>query len=578
MENELEERSSLDSILDYAQTLWRWVWLLLLAGLAAGAVTYYITNQQPRTYQSSTRVMVNAGTSTIYENYYTSYYSQTLAETYAQTMATQSILATVEERLGYKIPGSVKVTQVETQPLIDILVTDTDPQRAADIANMLVTVFSEKVISDQQLRYTDLKNSLETEMAEVDEQLTSINERLAVLEIKQSELEEAQRIEAAQRAAGLTPTVSATQDPADIVERTQLELAQSQYQNTRFSLFSSLQQIKLSEAQSITTINQLDPALPNPNAIAPQPMKSAGLAAVVGLMVAAMIVFLVAFLQDEIRDPGEFTRRWGVPVLGLITNYHTNGEQIITIAKPRMPVSEAFRSIRTNLQFSGIDAPLRSVLVTSASPSDGKTSIVANLATVFAQSEKGVVAIDGDLRRPRLHKVFKLSNRVGLSDYFIRTPDRMTGVVKQTPVKGLNIVTSGSLPPNPSELLSSNKMKEVLELLSSHFDMLIVDSPPLLAVTDALVLARFVDGVILVIDPRRSKRGAIRQAIEQLQRIEVRLLGVVLNNVKVKRSSYYYARDYYYSKQYGKGSHDSISSIQVDEPEGEEEMSPVKGV
>ena len=577
MENELEERSSLESILDYAQTLWRWAWLLLLAGLAAGAVTYYITNQQPRTYQSSTRVMVNAGSSTIYENYYTSYYSQTLAETYAQTMATKSMLATVEERQGYKIPGSVKVSQVATQPLIDILVTDTDPQRAADIANMLVTVFSEKVISDQQLRYADLKASLETEMAQVDEQLTAINERLAVLEIKQSEFEEAQRIEAAQRAAGLNPTVSVKQDPADIVERTQLELSQSQYQNTRFSLFSSLQQIKLSEAQSITTINQLDPAVPNFTAIAPQPMKSAGLAAIVGLMVAAMVVFLVAFLQDEIRDPGEFTRRWGVPVLGLITSYHTNGEQIITIAKPRMPVSEAFRSIRTNLQFSGIDAPLRSMLVTSASPSDGKTSVAANLATVFAQSEKDVVIIDADLRRPRLHKVFKLSNRIGLSDYFIRTPDRMTGAIKQTPVNGLNIVTSGSLPPNPSELLSSNKMKEVLDLMSSHYDMLIVDSPPLLAVTDALVLARFVDGVILVIDPRRSKRGAIRQAIEQLQRTEVRLLGVVLNNIKVKRSSYYYARDYYYSKQYGKGSRDSVSSIQLDEPESEEEMSAAKG-
>jgi capsular exopolysaccharide synthesis family protein len=577
MENELEERSSLESILDYAQTLWRWAWLLLLAGLAAGAVTFYITNQQPRTYQSSTRVMVNAGSSTIYENYYTSYYSQTLAETYAQTMATKSMLATVEERQGYKIPGSVKVSQVATQPLIDILVTDTDPQRAADIANMLVTVFSEKVISDQQLRYADLKTSLETEMAQVDEQLTAINERLAVLEIKQSEFEEAQRIEAAQRAAGLNPTVSVKQDPADIVERTQLELSQSQYQNTRFSLFSSLQQIKLSEAQSITTINQLDPAVPNFTAIAPQPMKSAGLAAIVGLMVAAMVVFLVAFLQDEIRDPGEFTRRWGVPVLGLITSYHTNGEQIITIAKPRMPVSEAFRSIRTNLQFSGIDAPLRSMLVTSASPSDGKTSVAANLATVFAQSEKDVVIIDADLRRPRLHKVFKLSNRIGLSDYFIRTPDRMTGAIKQTPVNGLNIVTSGSLPPNPSELLSSNKMKEVLDLLSSHYDMLIVDSPPLLAVTDALVLARFVDGVILVIDPRRSKRGAIRQAIEQLQRTEVRLLGVVLNNIKVKRSSYYYARDYYYSKQYGKGSRDSVSSIQLDEPESEEEMSAAKG-
>jgi len=243
--------------------------------------------------------------------------------------------------------------------------------------------------------------------------------------------------------------------------------------------------------------------------------------------------------------------------VGVITHYPYNQDQLITVAKPRMPVSEAFRSLRTNLQFSGIDTPLKTVLVTSASPSDGKSSIVANLATVIAQSEKNVVVMDADMRRPTLHKLFKLSNRIGLSDYFIRTPEKMTGVVKKTRVNGLNIITSGSLPPNPSELLSSSKMQDVLSLLEKHFDMVLLDSPPLLAVTDALILAKSVNGVLLVVDPKKTKRGAIRQAIEQLQRLDTRLLGVVLNNIKVKRSSYYYNRDYYYSKQYGRTSEDA---------------------
>jgi capsular exopolysaccharide synthesis family protein len=183
--------------------------------------------------------------------------------------------------------------------------------------------------------------------------------------------------------------------------------------------------------------------------------------------------------------------------------------------------------------------------------------VAANLATVLAQNDKNVVVVDGDMRRPTIHKIFKLSNRLGLSDYFLRAPEKMSGVVKKTQVDNVSIITSGSLPPNPSELLSSTKMRDVVTLLAKHFDMVILDSPPLLAVTDALVLTKIVDGVILVVDPKKTKRAGIRQAIEQLQRVDARLLGVVLNNIKIKRSSYYYNREYYYSKHYGKTGGDS---------------------
>ena len=557
MENELEERSSLESILDYAQTLWRWAWLLLLVAIASGAVAYYLTNQKPRVFEANTRAVVNVVTgSDYYDAYSASYGAQRLAETYAQTMITPELLQSVSERLGYEVTGKITVTPVENSPIFTIVVTDSDPQKAADTANMVLTTFSEKVMTDQSSRYTDLKQGLEEEIARIDQSLTDINERLAVLQIKEAELAEAEKRAAQMVAEGLEP-IEVVRDPNDYVARAQLELAQSQYQSTRSSLFYNLQQIKLPEVQSATTISQIDKAVANAEPIQPQPMKSAGLAAVVGLIAAGGIVFLIAFLQDEVRDPEEFSRRWGVPVVGVITHYPYNQDQLITVAKPRMPVSEAFRSLRTNLQFSGIDTPLKTVLVTSASPSDGKSSIVANLATVIAQSEKNVVVMDADMRRPTLHKLFKLSNRIGLSDYFIRTPEKMTGVVKKTRVNGLNIITSGSLPPNPSELLSSSKMQDVLSLLEKHFDMVLLDSPPLLAVTDALILAKSVNGVLLVVDPKKTKRGAIRQAIEQLQRLDTRLLGVVLNNIKVKRSSYYYNRDYYYSKQYGRTSEDA---------------------
>ena len=160
--------------------------------------------------------------------------------------------------------------------------------------------------------------------------------------------------------------------------------------------------------------------------------------------------------------------------------------------------------------------------------------------------------MDADLRRPNIHKMFQLSNRVGLTDQFIQTQDRFNGSLKSTQVANLHAITSGSLPPNPSELLSSGRMSEVLQLLSNQFNIVIVDSPPTLLVTDAMVLAQRVDGVLLVVKPSVTKWGALRQAIEQLQRVKANLLGVVINDVNVGRSRYYYYRGYYKQK-YRKG-------------------------
>lgn len=568
MDNDFEEHSSLESILDYAQTLWRWLWVLILVAVAAGAGAYYLTDQQPRVYQSSSRAIVNVvSRSDYYDSYTATYTSQRLAETYAQTMITESLLQTVAEKLGYPVTGTVKATSVENSPIFTVTVTDSDPQKAADTVNAVIEAFAEKVVEDQSSRFQELKLSLETEITALDEKLTEINYQLALLEMKDVEYQNALDRAAELEEAGLEP-VKVERDPQDYVQRAELELAKSQYQSNRSSLFANLQSIRLSEVQSATTISQLNQAVAVSDPIQPQPLKSAGLAALVGFMLTAGIVFLVAYLEDEIRDPSEITHRWGVPVIGIISNYASGETSLITMTKPRMPVSEAFRSLRTNLQFSGIDSPLKTLLVTSASPSDGKSSIAANLATVIAQSDKDVVVVDADMRRPTMHKVFKLSNRIGLSDYFIRTPDKMSGVVKKTAVNNLSVITSGSLPPNPSELLSSTKMRDVITLLAKHFDMVILDSPPLLAVTDALVLTRSVDGIILVVDPKKTKRAAVKQAIEQIQRLDARLLGVVLNNIKVKRSSYYYNREYYYSKHYGKtGGDSSATKTELDEVE-----------
>ncbi len=555
METDLEERSSLESIMQYVQILWRWSWVLVLAAAIAGVIAYSLTNKQTRMYQATTMAMVNGASGSSVDTYSSLYIGQQLATTYASTMLAGPVMDAVSSRVGFPVSAAqFNIQTVSNTSLIKVTVTDSNPERAAILANTLISVFSEQVLADQSSRYAELKTSLEAELANIDGQIISAQEKLAVVEARLSEQ------------STLYPD-STSVDAADLLAKSQYQTSISQFQQSRSYIIQSYQQVKLAEAQSTNTVIQKDPAVPNYTPVQPQPMRSAMLAAIVGLMVAAGVIFLIAFLQDEIRDPEEITRKWGVPVLGLITNYKLNGNPVITMAQPRAPVSESFRSLRTSLQFSSVDHPIKTLLVTSASPADGKTSIVANLAAVMAQNNREVVVVDGDLRKPKLHRVFALSNRIGLSDYFIRSSGNLSGVVKKTSAKGLSVITSGSLPPNPSELLNSAKMVEVIDLLENRFDTLILDTPPLLAVTDALVLAPRADGVILVMDPSITKRGALRHAIEQLRQVNANLLGVVLNNVKVKRSQYYYNRSYYYGKQYGKTSETSTVQLPLESEE-----------
>ena len=552
MENELEERSSLESILEYARIILRWAWLIVLVALVAGFISYFLANQQPRVYQSRTLVMVSGGSSSALDSYTSSYLGIQLASTYVRTMLTQPTIDAVSAELGFKVnAGQISVSQLENSQLINITVTDQDPNRAALIANTLVTVFADQIEKEQTFRYTELLQGLENELATTDAQIQDVTLRLADLEVALS-------------------NEFVEPDPQDLATQSQLEANLSQLRSSRSYLYSSYQSIKLAEAQSTSTIIVKDPAVPNLSPIQPQPMRSAMLSAVVGAMLVAGLVFLVTLLQDQIRDPDEFPKRWGIPVLGMISKFNSNKSAIITQSQPRSPDAEAFRGLRTNLQFSNIDSPIKTLLITSPSPADGKSTIAANLATVIAQNEQDVILIDCDMRRPTLHKLFKVSNRLGLSDYFIRSTDKLSGLVKKLNPDRLRLITSGNLPPNPSELLGSKKMVEMLNLLIKRVDLLIFDTPPILVVTDALVLAPRVDGVILVIDTKKTKRAAVKNAIEQLHQVNANIFGVVLNNTRSKRTQYYRSRNYYTKAK------ENIASEPVSPAENTSENTPAK--
>ncbi|TYP52418.1 capsular exopolysaccharide synthesis family protein [Thermosediminibacter litoriperuensis] len=217
---------------------------------------------------------------------------------------------------------------------------------------------------------------------------------------------------------------------------------------------------------------------------------------------------------------------------------------LFIMTDPKSIVSEAFRVLRTNLHFSGIDRPLRKVMITSSIPGEGKSTIVSNLAVCIANTGSKVLLVDADLRRPQIYKFFLLENYKGLSNLLAEDLPLDT-VVNTTKVENLHVITSGPVPPNPAEVLGSAKMKKFLDEVASVYDMVLIDAPPVNSVADASILSALVDGVILVVEESSTEREAAIAAKQQLEKVNARILGVVLNKVKQKDGGYYYYYYYY---------------------------------
>jgi capsular exopolysaccharide synthesis family protein len=277
------------------------------------------------------------------------------------------------------------------------------------------------------------------------------------------------------------------------------------------------------------------------------------LGGVVGLLVALGVVFLVESLDDTLKHTSQITGTGAgaLPVLGFIPFFDTSDDKLPLVAsQPRSPIAERFRALRTNIQFSSVDHPLHTILVTSPAPGDGKTTVAANLAVALAQSGLQVALVDADLRRPTLHKKLNVANGGGISGLFVQPRLHLNGNLQSTGLPGLDVLTGGSTPPNPAELLGSVKMQEVLRLVKEQRELIILDSPPVTSVTDAVVLSSRVDGVILVVRPGQTRVGACRESIAELQRAGANILGIVLNGVKAEDARYYSGYYHYYYYHY----------------------------
>jgi|SRR5690625_549960 len=220
------------------------------------------------------------------------------------------------------------------------------------------------------------------------------------------------------------------------------------------------------------------------------------------------------------------------------------GRHLITQLNPRSPISEQYRTIRTNIEFSSIDEPIQLIVVTSSGPSEGKSLTVANLAVVYAQQGKKVLLIDADLRKPTVHYTFRLDNLRGLSNILVQET-RIEEVVSKSGVDNLDVISSGPIPPNPSEILGSRRMKKLTDQAREMYDVILIDTPPVNVVTDAQILSNIADGSILVIRSEKTEIEDAKKAVEALESAKAKILGTILNDLDKSSSTNYY---YYYGQ------------------------------
>lgn len=337
-------------------------------------------------------------------------------------------------------------------------------------------------------------------------------------------------------AAGLVP-----EEEAQSIQQSNLAL----YEQIYATLLNNYEAVRLARLQNTPNVVQVEQATPATIPVQPNPIRNTILGAIIGLILAGSLAFLIEYLDDTLKTPTDIANVLGLSVVGYVSNEggmeKVEGQPFVA-ANPRSPTAESFRTLRTNLEFASVDKPLKTILVTSPGPGEGKTTVATNLAAAMAQANKRVILLEGDLRRPRVHRAMGMPNQAGLSEVFRGQLD-IRDVARYSKVKDLAVITSGSLPPNPAELLGSTRMKQILTRLQESASVVIIDSPPFV-VADSTVLAAKVDGVLLVIQPGKTHADAARAMIDQLDRAGARVIGVVLNRVPRKSRSYY--GGYYY--------------------------------
>ncbi len=538
----------------------RW-WLIFLIVATGTASAVYYTLQQPPVYSSTVTLLLSPafGQDTLIPGSLSERTSQ-LALTYSRYLQTRTFAEIVIEREGLNISPdelvrSIQAQVVEGTQFFEITATSNDPRRAQMLATVIANNFIAENIAQQREQLAASRAA-----RDVDNMQTLLQEKL-----------ERERQYYDQKVAGLRQQVAQirTQPPStardELLASTQEQL--SEYEDRLLQIMND--QIALQPVQDNTQINTVTVIEPAPLPTRPtniQYVQNVVLAMASSLILGIMLAFALEYLDYTVKSPEELEELTGQPALSVISETKANGKgrkkadsPLITLAHPNDPVSEAFRSLRTNIQYSQAGRQMRSLVVTSAGPGEGKTTVAANLAVVMAQSGKRVLLVDADLRRPTVHKLFGLVNNLGLATLMLAEnptdPRTIHNHLQPGPVGSLRILTSGPIPPNPAELFSTEWAQGIFAALEEQADVVIYDTPPALTVTDPVILASRADATLLIVRAGQTRRDVVLKTMDVLQRVGGHVLAPILNRVKSEDIGYYY--HYYYYGKYGYRSEES---------------------
>jgi len=514
----------------YLSLVQRWLWLILLGGVLGAGLAFVYSRLSTPIYQSTIVLLTTQG-STAAQDYYSMLSTQRAGTTYVEAIKSPVVLRQVYNDLGIpweeKLAQNIVVQIVRDTPLLRVSVLDPDPARAQAIANQIAKVVNDRVSAAQTQRYRIIQDESDRQVAEVRKKIDEVQKALAPLgDSNDSKSASAPEFVRTERA------------------RLQMELTTLQAQYT--ALLQNANNIRLAAMRSTDAISVFSPAEMPDSPVSPRTTVNVALGLAVGVMLAAGIAFLIEYLDDSLKSSEDVSRVLELSTIGNVARFPKGTKNpLVVLDAPRAPYAEAYRNLRTNLQFSLAVDSANALVVSSAEPGEGKTTTMANLAIAMAQMGKRVILVDADLRRPSLHQLFRVPPEPGLTDVFLQH-QTVLQVVRETGQPGLHLLTCGKIPPNPAELLASAWMDQLIDALSKQYDMLLFDAPPILPVTDAVLLAAKTKHLLWVVFAGKTRADALRRAREALAQVDAKIVGVVLNRMASGRGyGYYY---YYYSK------------------------------
>ena len=502
----------------YLKPLLRMWWLIIAAVLVATIASFLMLRRVPPTYQSHAVLMVGQALQNPNPSNNDLYLSQQLANTYVDILKREQLQNATMAALGLEWLPKYSARIVPATQLIELAVIDTIPERAQAVGSEL---------ANQLIRLTPAgsENVDQSREAFIAQQLDELEASI-----------EATRAEISKTQSELASMLSARQIADAQTQITALEGKLQTLQANYAALMQTTGRV------AINTISIVEPATLPTKPIGPNRPAMILMAAVIGFVLAAGGAYLLDYLDDTLKNPEDIQKSFGLATLGAVPRMSTSAAQKELLLGSPPDVVEAYNVLRTNLQFAAVADRLGSLLVTSPSPHEGKSLTAANLSIALAQASQHVILIDADLRRPHLHKLFGLSNSVGVTSALLQAHLNVSGLLHSTAVPGLRVLTSGPVPPNPSQLLSAKRMQELLAGFEAEADIVVLDSPPATAVADAAILSTYVDGVLLVVDAGTTRRDPARKALEALKQVNARVIGVVLNRIPHSSGYYYHYR------------------------------------